>query len=128
MNTNASRVSAQSFIRLAAVLACVTLSGYAEAGDQTVNISQTVSAVGIDVNTPDGARKLYGRLESASRSVCSDHRTGVEPPQAGCADDALGNAIRSANRSQLTRVYLQSHSVQTAQAYGIRIPMLAANK
>jgi UrcA family protein len=128
MNTNAPCISARSFARLAAVVASIALSGYAEAGDQTVSVSETVSTVGIDLNTPEGARKAYIRLKIASRRVCGDSRLGLELPQVGCAEDALGNAIRSVNRPQLTMVYLRSHSIQTAEAHGIRIPILVADK
>ena len=128
MNTNAPCISARSFVRLAAVVASIALSAYAEAGDQTVNVSETVSAVGIDLNTPEGARKLYMHLRAASRRVCGDSRLGLEAPRGGCAEDALGNAIRSVNRPQLTMVYLRSHSIQTAEAHGIGIPILVANK
>ena len=128
MNTNAPCSSAQSFIRLAAVVASIALSGYAEADNQTVRVSETVSVVGIDLNTPEGARKVYMRLKAASRSVCGDSRLGLEMPHVGCDEDALGNAIRSANRPQLTMVYLRSHSIQTAEAHGIRIPLLVAEK
>ena len=128
MNTNTSRLGARFFVRLAAVVASIAVSGYAEAGDQTVQVSKTVSAVGIDVNTPEGARELYVRLKAASQRVCSDRRLGLKLPEVGCAEDALGNAIRSVNRSQLTLVYLRSHSIQTAEAYGIRIPILVAAK
>ena len=128
MNTNAPRISAQSLARLAAVVASIALSGHAVAGDQPVRVSETVSAVGIDVNTPEGASKLYMRLKAASRRVCTDSRLGLEMPQVGCSEDALGNAIRSANRPQLTMVYLRSHTIQTAEAHGISIPILMADK
>jgi UrcA family protein len=128
MNTNAPRLSARSFVRLAAVVASITVSGYAAAGSQTVQVSKTVSAVGIDVNTPKGARELYLRLKAASERVCGDPRVGLEPPPSGCVEGALGDAIRSVNRPQLTLVYLHSHSIQTAEAYRIRIPILVAQK
>jgi UrcA family protein len=128
MNTNTPRLSARSFVRLAAVVASIAVSGYAEAGNQTVQVSETVSAVGIDVNTPKGARELYLRLKAASERVCTDHRVGLQPAPAGCVEDALGNAIRSVNGPQLTLVYLRSHSIQAAQAYGMRIPILVAQK
>ena len=128
MNTNAPRKSVRSLVRLAAVVASIAVSGYAEAGDQTVQVSKIVSAVGIDVNTPKGARELYFRLKAASQHVCTDHRVGLQPPPVRCVEDALGNAIRSVNGPQLTLVYLRSHSIQTAQAYGMRIPILVASK
>ena len=128
MNTNAPRQSTRSFVRLAAVVACIAVSGYAAASDQTVQVSETVRMVGIDVNTPKGARDLYVRLKAASERVCTDHRVGLVSPPIRCVEDALGNGIRSVNAPQLTLVYLQSHGIRTAQAYGMRIPTLVAQK
>ena len=68
-------------------------------------------------------RRPLGRI--ANRG---DSRLGLEQPRGGCAEDALGNAIRSVNRPQLTMVYLRSHNIQTAEAHGIRIPILVADK
>ena len=128
MNTNARRLNARSLVRLAAVVASIAVSGYAHAGNQTFQVSKTVSAVGVDVNTPEGARELYLRLKAASQYVCTDHRVGLEPPPVRCVEDALGNAIRSVDGPQLTLVYLRSHSIHTAQAYGMRIPIMVAAK
>jgi UrcA family protein len=128
MNTHSPRIGRPSLVGRAAAVAAIVLSVSAAAGNQTMHVSEKVSTVGVNVNTPEGARKLYVRLKAASRRVCGDTRVGLEVPQASCSDDALGNAIRSANLPQLTMVYLRWHSVQTAQQHGIRIPLLVADK
>jgi UrcA family protein len=128
MTKNTPWTRPQSFVRLAAVAASIVISGYAEAGSQPIPVSETVSTVGIDVNTPRGASKLYVRLKAASRRVCGDSRVGMEVPPISCSEDALGNAVRSANLPQLTLVYLRWHSIQTAQAFGVRIPALVAKR
>lgn len=110
---------------MAAVAACIALSGYAEAGDQTITVRQAVSTVGVDLNTLEGARKVYRQLQSAARDVCSNTKRLDLLPQlfpASCYEDALGNAIRSANSPQLTMVYLRSHSLDSAEAHGINLP------
>ncbi len=44
----------------------------------------------------------------------------------GCYEKALGSAVRSANLMLITRVYLQSHTLQQAAAFGIDVPMEVA--
>ena len=130
MNTHTARIRAQSFVRFAALAACVALSAYAQAGDRMVTVAEAVSTVGIDLATPEGARTLYVRLKRAARSVCGPNQLGLEAPAnpMACYEDSLGEAIRSVNQPQLTMVYLQSHSIETAEAHRISVPTLVASK
>jgi hypothetical protein len=45
-----------------------------------------------------------------------------------CYEQAVGDAIRSVNRPQLTMLYLRTHTLQDAAARGIDVPLLAATK
>lgn len=112
-----------------AIAACV-LSAPALADDGPIVVTKVVNARDVDVNTREGALKLYGRLTSAARRVCGDIRVGLALPTyaPACYEDALGNAVRSANRAQLTRVYLKTHTLEVAQTHGIAIPVLVAGK
>ena len=114
-----------------AIVVCGILSAPALADGPLIAVTNVVNARDIDVNTREGALTLYGRLKSAARSVCgSDHRVDLAPPMhsVACYEGALGNAVRSANRAQLTRVYLATHTLEVAQTYGISIPVLVADK
>lgn len=113
-----------------AIAACVLSAAPALADDGPTVVSKVVNARDVDVNTREGAMKLYGRLSSAARRVCGDLRVGhaLSTYAPACYQDALGNAIRSANREQLTRVYLKTHTMEVAQTYGIAIPVLVAEK
>jgi len=128
MNTNAPYITPQFFLRLATIVVSLVLSGYAEAGDRPVQVSEAVSTIGLNLNTPEGARELYMRLKAASRRVCRDPRAIVEAASSRCADDALGRAVGSANRPQLTLIYLRYHSIQVAENHGIRIPFMVADR
>ena len=46
----------------------------------------------------------------------------------GCYERALGSAVRSANLKLVTQVYLQTHTLQEAAAYGIVVPVQVAAK
>ena len=131
MKTYTNCLKAWSLVSIAATAACIALSDPAQASDKTRTITTTVSAVGLDLNTPEGARTLYSRLRLAALDVCSDHvRVGLAFPTfyKECFEDALARAIRSAAIPQLTLIYLRSHSAEAAEAHGVNVPVLASNK
>ena len=113
----------------AALVACTLFAGNVAANEVTVAIQ--VSTQGLDVSQPGGAQKLYWRLQHAARVACtSGNRVGLAPspdPQ-GCREKALADAIRAANLTLLTQVYLASHSLREAAAHGIDVPVQVAAK
>ena len=117
---------------IVAVAACAVLSGpAAHANDHLVTIRLPVITAGLDLRQPADARELYGRLKEAARIVCgSGIRVGLEPVTdfKSCYEKALGNAIRSVNRPQLTMAYLKTHTLQDAADRGIDVPTLVAAK
>lgn len=116
---------------LAAVATCVGLSVPAQAESQEVTVKIPVSAAGLDLNQPAGARELYSRLRQAARTACKDgDRVGLEPAKnfTGCFEQALGEAIRAVNQPQLTLVYLKTHTSEDAATHGIVVPTLVAAK
>lgn len=122
-------VTRARFLLGAATVACTLFAGSVAAKDVTVAIQ--VSTQGLDLNQPADARELYRRLQKAANTVCSDgSRVGLRavPDFAGCYKKALGDAVRSANRPQLTMVYLRSHTLQDAETHGIDVPVMIAAK
>jgi len=113
----------------ATIATFTVLAAQAQRIDGEVVVTETVEARGFDLATHDGALKLFERLKTAARSVCAD-RLGLEPPESrrACYEDALGRAVESANRTQLSLVYLRTHSLAVAQTYGISAPLLVADK
>jgi UrcA family protein len=131
MKTNASMLHAMSFICITTVTACAVPSGYLKAQDHEVTVAIPVSTAGLDVSRPAGAREVYRRLKRAARTACGDgDRVGLEPPTsfAGCYEQALGDAVRSAHRPQLNIIYLATHSSRDAATYGIENPVHMAAK
>jgi len=131
MNANDPVRNTKSGICIAALAACAALSGPAQANDRVVTIRIPVSTAGLDLGQPAGARELYGRLQEAARIVCgSGDRVGLEPvtDYRSCFEKALGNAIRSVNRPQLTMAYLRTHTLRDAAAQSIDVPTLVAAK
>jgi UrcA family protein len=131
MNTKVPVVDAKAFICIAAMAACALLSSSVHAKEHEVTVKVSVSAAGLDLSQPAGTRELYGRLQKAARIVCGDgNRVDLHPLAdfAVCYEQAVGDAIRSVNRPQLTMLYLRTHTLQDAAARGIDVPLLAATK
>jgi len=107
----------------------VTVPGSNAAKDNAVTVSIQVSTQGLDVSQPGGAQELYWRLEHAARVVCTHgNRVGLAPSSnpEGCREKALADAIRAANLTLLTQVYLASHTPREAAAHGIDVPVAVA--
>jgi len=131
MNTKFPVPTAKVFNCIAALAACAVLSGSVQAKSHDVTIKISVSTAGLDTSLPAGARELYSRLQKAASIVCGNgNRVDLLALTdfADCYEQAIGDAVRSANRAQLTLVYLRTHSLQDAAARGIDVPVLVATK
>lgn len=131
MSTTVPVRYAKVCICIAAAAACAVLSGPIQAEERLVALQISVSTAGLDLTQPADARELYGRLHKAAVSLCGiNHRVDLLLPTnfASCYEHALGEAVRSANRPQLTLVYMRTHSLQDAANRGIEIPTLVVAK
>jgi UrcA family protein len=127
--TKAPILAAKSFICIAAMAACYLLSSPVQAREHEVTVTISVSAAGLDLRQPTDARELYGRLQGAARIACTHgNRVDLKPPTdfAGCYQKALGDAVRSINRPQLTMIYLRTHTLHDAATRGIDVPAQVA--
>jgi UrcA family protein len=115
----------------ATIVACTLLAGTVAARDQEFTVAYKVSTQGLDLSQPAGAHELYNRLKHAAEVVCTHGmRVDLEPvaDENACFEQALAAAVRSANRRVLTRVYLETHTLQQAAARGIDVPAHMAAK
>ena len=113
----------------AAMVACALLAGNVVAKEVTV--AYQVNAKGLDLRQPAGAHEFYGRLKKAAWIVCTHgNRVDLQPSSdpKDCYEKALGDAIRSANVSLLTQVYLETHTLREAAARGVNVPVQVAAK
>ena len=122
-----SVLAAGDFVRVVKVItvACTFLAGDVVAGNKSINVSVHVSNQGLDLSTPADARTFYARLRRAAGEVCTHgNRVGLVPlshPES-CAEQALADAIRSAEVPLLTQIYSTTHTLQEAAARGIDVP------
>jgi len=128
MTTKIALFSAKTCLSIAALASSVLLAAAVQAGD-IFPIKVTVTTTGLDLNQEAGIRKLYSRLKIAADAVCNDlYRVGLQPVSnyVDCYEKALGDAVQSVNRPQLTQVYLGAHTLKDATAYGVKVPLLQA--
>jgi UrcA family protein len=131
MNANVAALNTKICAWLGAAAVCLLLSGLAEAADKALIVKVAVSTAGLNVSEPGDAHMLYGRLRQAARVVCGrGNLVGLQPVAdfSGCYETALGNAVRSVNRPELTSVYLETHTMRDAVQHGIDLPLLIASK
>ena len=131
MNKNSLSLNVKPFICLVAAAACAVLSSPVQANDHEVTVKISVSTTGLDLSQPAVVRELYRRIQRASRTACRDgDRVSLEPPTSftGCYEKALGDAVHSAHRPELSIVYLATHTPRDAATYGIEVPARVAAK
>jgi UrcA family protein len=130
MYAQAAVTSARLLVGAAAAF-CTLFAGDVAAKDHDVTVAIHVSAQGLDLTQPADAQKLYTRLQSAAWVACTrGDRVALAPVEdlQGCIEQALGDAIRSTNRPMLTRIYLETHTLQAAAGHGIDVPAQVAAK
>jgi len=120
MTRQMSRIAARVLLTSLAVVSVAASHGVRAA--DTVRVQQTVSAAGLDLNTPAGARTLYLRLKNTSRSLC----LGSPRPEEGssweyqaCIEKAMANAVRSTGYPLLTMAFVDDYGSSVAAKYGI---------
>jgi UrcA family protein len=138
---NADSEEIHMYIKAAVISAHFTLGAVAIAGllfagnvaaqGHNVTVAIHVSTQGLDLRDPAGAQKFYARLQHAADVACTHgNRVDLKPSSdpVGCYEKALGEAIRSVNLPLLTQVYLETHTLRQAAAYGIEVPAKLAAK
>jgi UrcA family protein len=124
MYAKAAAASARLLVG-ATIVVCTLFAGNATAKDKLVTLSVQVKPQGLDLSQSADAQLFYKRLQNAAWSVCTRETRvdllPVDPPKV-CYEKALGAAIRSAKAPTLTQVYLATHTLQEAAAYGVEVP------
>ena len=123
-------MTARTLLGIAMVAGAVS-AGNVAAKDRNVTVAIPVSADGLDLSQPEGARAFYSRIKNAAWVACTRaDRVGLEPsdnPQK-CVEKSLANAIRAVGAPMLTQIYLEKHTLVEAAALGVRTPVSMAAK
>jgi UrcA family protein len=130
MNTSI-RIGRASSLVGAAALVCSCFAGNASAAEHVVAVSVPVSSQGLDLSKPDDAGTFYLRLQNAAWIVCTrGTRVDLKPSDnvKGCYEKALAGAVRSVAAPMVTQIYLGTHTMKQAAAYGIQLPAQFAVK
>jgi UrcA family protein len=131
MNRIAPAPRIKALVGIAAVAAAAALACPVQAATHIVDISVPVNTADLDLTRPTDAIELYRRLNKAARAACSPSvRVDLlyVTDFYGCYERALGDAVKSINRPQVTMVYLSKHTLQDAEARGINVPSQLASR
>jgi UrcA family protein len=100
--------------------------------DQFAPVSIRVSIAGLDPNTAEGARKIYGRLERAAWTACGESQSDIQVLATGgpskCVQDALANAVRAVRSVELAQIYVKRNGSKHAMEYKVAPEVLIAQK
>lgn len=110
-------------------LNCMFAASIALADTPPVTVAIHVDAHGLDLTQEEGVHKLYSRIKHAAWVACTGaDRVGLEPVDnpMQCADQSVASAIRSISVPALTRIYLETHTIQQAAVAGINAPVTAS--
>ena len=124
-------MSTQTFVRAivgTVFLGCLFAATAAHADSSTVTVAIHVNAHGLDLTQEEVARQFYRRIKNAAWAACTRaDRVDLVPVEdpLKCSDQALTNAIRSVSAPALTRIYLETHTLQQAAVAGISVPFAA---
>jgi UrcA family protein len=94
-----------AFLAVPAMLAAAILAAPTARADAGDYASVTVSFADLDLNTPQGTAALYGRLETASQTVCRSFEgrgLALRSAHRRCVAGALSAAVGRVGRTQLT--------------------------
>jgi UrcA family protein len=121
-----SRVSG---MLIAAIVACLPCVGALADTSPPVTVAITVKGDGLVLTRPADAERFYIRLKNAAWVACTrGNRVNLKPvdDEQQCIEDALGAAVHNLKAPLVTRRYLATHSVQTAAAHHIEVPIQSA--
>jgi UrcA family protein len=109
-------------VRLLAVpvmLAAAVLAAPPSRADDGDTASVRVSFADLDLNSPQGAATLYGRLETASHIVCRTYEgrgVALRTAHRRCVEVALDSAVGRVGRATLTAYHEARVNATTSHA------------
>ncbi len=109
---------AASLVVGAAVTALLPVCSYADepARTEKLHFNRT------DLQSDEGARKVYGYIVQAANSACGTSSTDTDVIMRGpgqCVRDAVAQAVRQIDSQRLVQVYIAENGVSRAQEHGV---------
>lgn len=83
----------------------------------------------LNINSPEGARHLYSRIERVANYACGTSNTDTDVIMRGpgpCVRAAIGHAVHNINSAMLTKLYVERNGVDLARQFGIEGDTLTA--
>jgi len=104
----------------AALIACAPMGS--QAADQETGKSIQLKVSDLDLNTDEGVRKLYRRIERASYAVCGSQRDDIDVIVRGagpCVRETIAHTVQALSLPSLANVYIKENGADAARKYDI---------
>jgi UrcA family protein len=114
---------------LALVTATVALSPKGAHADDFSTHSERVNLANLNLNSVEGARKAYARINAAAFNVCGEQSMDIEVMVRGpgeCVQGAIARAVLGVQSAELSKLYIKRNGVQIAALYGVTSPIATA--
>jgi UrcA family protein len=121
-------VNVKAGATFALVVAIAAAAPVVSRADEPVRMS--VSYSDLNPNTPEGAQRLYSRLQQVANSVCGTSNTDTDVIMRGpgpCVRAAIGHAVHDINSAMLTKLYVKINGVELARQFGVEGDTLTAH-
>jgi UrcA family protein len=109
-----------NYISLTALIALAAIPALSTATEEQAPVLQrAVSHRNLDLDTDRGARAFYSRLRTAALSVCYATESvmpGSYSSENPCVKKAIGDAVRSVNRPNLTQLFVAAYRSDPQQS------------
>ena len=92
-------------------------------------LEMRISYSDLNINSPEGARHLYSRIERVANYACGTSNTDTDVIMRGpgpCVRAAIGHAVHNINSAMLTKLYVERNGVDLARQFGIEGNTLTA--
>jgi UrcA family protein len=100
-----SHIKTRIPLTLASVMLLTCVWGASNAFTDEEVHSERVSFKDLNLDTPEGAEALYGRIHAAAKRVCNTTDPVLWSSEGPCVRKAEANAIGKVNRPQLSAYY-----------------------
>ena len=126
------RKSLRSKARMLIVLSATVIASApicVHADSPFVPVSVHVKFSDLNPNTPEGARRLYSRIEAAAYSACGESPSDMPEMMFApgpCVRDTIGRAVHGARIANLAQVFIEKNGVDVAQQFGIKADVRTA--
>lgn len=94
-------------------------------------VQMRINYTDLNINTAEGASRLYSRIERTAYYACGTSSTDIEAimhAQGPCVKTTIAHTVRDLHSSMLTEVFIKRNGAEVARTFGIGVDTRTALK